>query len=53
MNDDVFDKLRERIDYMENIYGAELSSTWFNTAEECDLERSFCKKEFKWTKKNK
>lgn len=50
MDDDVFDKLRERIDYMENIYGTELNDIWFNIAEENDLERRFCKKEFKWKK---
>lgn len=51
MTDDVFEKLQERIDHMENIYGAELNNTRFDTAEENDLERRLCPKKYRWIKK--
>lgn len=52
MDEDIFEKIDEVVDFLENIYGADLSNMCFNIAEEYDdLERWLRPKMYRWTKK--
>ncbi len=54
MDEDIFEKIQENIDFLENLHGADLNNMCFNIAEEDDddLERRFHPKTYRWTKKN-
>lgn len=53
MDEDIFEKIQECIDFLENLHGAALSNICFNIAEEDnDLERRLRPKTYRWTKNN-